>query len=109
MSMESFYKLTDKLRPFIKGLKTKMRSPVPADMQLAVTLYLSDEGRLHKTANAFGLSRPCVSNIIRRVTHVITVHLGPELIQLPVTEDAVKEKVKNFILSYRIVGNFRGQ
>ena len=102
MSMESFYKLTDKLRPFIKGLKTKMRSPVPADMQLAVTLYLSDEGHLRKTANAFGLSRPCVSKIIRRVTHVITVHLGPELIQLSVTEDAVKEKVKNFFSSYYI-------
>ena len=103
MSKESFYKLTDKLRPFIERQKTKMRSPVPADMQLAVTLYyLSDEGRLRKTANAFGLSRPCVSRIIRRVSHVITVHLGPELIQLPATEDAVKEKVKNFFSSYYI-------
>ena len=72
-------------------------------MQLAVTLYyLSDEGCLRRTTNAFGLSHPCVSKIIRRVTHVITVHLGPELIQLSVTEDAVKEKVKNFFSSYYI-------
>lgn len=69
-----------------------MRSPFPADMQLAVTLYyLSDEGRLRRTANAFGLSCPCVSKIIRRVTDVITVHLWP-----------VKEKVKNFFSSYYI-------
>ncbi len=38
-----------------------MRSPVDVEKQVALTLYyLSDEGRLRKTANAFGLSRSCV-------------------------------------------------
>ena len=39
-----------------------MRSPVGVVKQVACTLYyLSDEGRLRKTANAFGLSRQVVS------------------------------------------------
>ena len=46
---------------------------------MAVTLYyLSDEGRMSKTANAFGLSRSTVSVVIRRVTRAITIHLGPQ-------------------------------
>ena len=50
-----------------------MRSPIDVERQIAVTLYyLSDEGRLRKTANAFGLSRASVSIIIRRVTRTIT-------------------------------------
>ena len=33
-----------------------MRAPVDVERQVALTLnYLSDEGRLRKTANAFGL------------------------------------------------------
>lgn len=76
MSRESFYKLVDKLRPFIEKQVTRMRVPVSADTQVAVTLYyLSDEGRLRKTANAFGLSRSCVSLIIRRVSYVIYIIL----------------------------------
>ena len=65
---------------------------------MALTLYyLSDEERLKKTANAFGLSRACVSLIIRRVTRAITVHLGPNYIKLPMTENAVKDCVTNFM------------
>ena len=48
---------------------------------LALT-YLSDEGPLRKTANAFGLFRACVSVIIRRVTRAITVHLFIYVIDL---------------------------
>ena len=58
---------------------TVMRSPVDVEKQVAITLYyLSDEGRLRKTANSFGVSRPCVSVVIRRVTRAITTHLGPK-------------------------------
>ena len=55
-----------------------MRSSVDVNKQVALTLYyLADEGRLRKTANAFGLSRPCVSIVVRRVTRAISVYLGP--------------------------------
>ena len=78
-----------------------MRESVEVDRQVAATLYyLSDEGRLRKTANAFGLSRSSVSIIIRRVTHAITVHLGPNYITVPLTEDAVKDNVTNFLLLF---------
>jgi len=69
-----------------------MHSPVEVERQVALTLYyLSDEGRLRKTANSFGLSRPCISVIVRRVTHAISSHLGPRYIKLPLSEDEVKD------------------
>ena len=51
-----------------------------------------------KTANAFGLSRPCVLIIICRVTRTTTVHLGPKYIKLPLSEDAMNEKVAHFFM-----------
>ena len=61
--------------------------------KVAITLYyLSDEGRHRKTGNAFGVSRPCVSVIIRRVTRAIATYLGPKYIALPLTADAVNDK-----------------
>ena len=62
MSRSSLYELADQLRPYIEGRTTIMRAPVDVVKQVAVTLYyLSNEGRLRKTANAFGLSRQVVS------------------------------------------------
>ena len=63
-----------------------MRKAVSVEVQLAVTLYyLADEGRLRKFANAFGLAKSTVSVIIRRVTSVISWHLGPKYMG-PVTD-----------------------
>ena len=67
-----------------------------------IPYYLSDEGRLQKTVNAFGVSRATVSIAIRRVTCAIAAFLGPNYIQLPFTEDAVENKVKNFFSRYSI-------
>ena len=77
-----------------------MRSPVEVERQIALTLYyLSDEGRMRKTANAFGLSRPAVSIIVRRVTRAIALQMGPRYIKLPTTEDEVFEK-SNFCQTF---------
>ena len=103
MDKDNFYKLCGELRPFIERKVTNMRLPVSVETQVALTLYyLSDEGRLRKTANAFGLSRACVSIIIRRVTRAITVHLGPNYIKFPMTENAVKNCVTNFFNAFSI-------
>ena len=52
--------------------------------QVACTLYyLNDEDRLHKAANAFGLLRQDVLQIIRKVCKAVTEHLGPEYIKVP--------------------------
>lgn len=98
MRAQNFYKLCAELRPYITKRETNMRKPVDADTQVAVTLYyLSDEGRLRKTANAFGLSRATVSLIVRRVCRAITDHLGPKYIVLPTSSEAVHDLVKNFM------------
>lgn len=74
-----------------------MRAPVDVLTKVACTLYyLSDEGRIRKTANAFGLSRQVVSIIIRQVCKAITTTLGPEYIKAPKTEAKVNELVANF-------------
>jgi hypothetical protein len=103
LSCASFFKLTDMLRPYIEHQVTHMRSPVPVETQVAITLnYLSDEGRLRKVANAFGISRSSCSIIVRRVSKVITKHLGPLYIKLPKTEEEVKETVSNFYSPFLI-------
>ena len=90
-----FFKLRDELR-YIKKKTTFMKS-VDVEKQLGITLhYLSDEGRLRKTASVFGVSRSSLSIIIRRVTQFIAMFLGPKYIKLPVTEEDVEEKVKGF-------------
>ena len=97
MCKENFLKLCDELHPHIQKQTTSMRVPVEVERQVPLTLYyLSDEGRLHKTANAFGLSRSTVCITVRRVARVLTMHLGPKYIQLPSTDNEVKEKVSNF-------------
>ena len=57
MSRVSLLTLAELLRPHVEGKQTVMRSPVDVVKNVACTLYyVSDEGRLRKTANAFGLS-----------------------------------------------------
>ena len=103
MTKTSFYTVFDELRPFIQRQTTIMRLPVDVEKQVALTLYyLSDEGRLRKTANAFGLSRSCVSIVIRRVTRAVAMHFGPKYIQVPLTEEAVNEKVAKFFRTFAV-------
>ena len=75
MSCVSFFNLVS---PYIERQVTIMRSPASTETQVALTLYyFSDEGRLRKVANSFGLSRLVCSIIIRRVSSVIITYLGP--------------------------------
>ena len=56
VSRETFDYLCNELRPFLQKKETHLRKPVSVETQVAVTLYyLSDEGRLRKVTNAFGL------------------------------------------------------
>ena len=53
---------------------------------MAVFLYyISDEGHYRKIANAFGIGRPTVSKIVRKVAQIITTILGPRYIKMPST------------------------
>lgn len=103
LSRATFFKLTDMLRPYIEHQVTHMRRPIPVEAQVAITLYyLSDEGRLRKVANAFGISRSSCLIIVRRVSKVITNHLGPLYIKLPMIEEEVKETVSKFYSAFEI-------
>ena len=97
MSKTSLLKLTEELRLYIEGKETIMHSPVDVVKQVALTLYyLSDEGRLWKTANAFGVSRQVTSKKIHKVCKAISLHLGNKYIHLPKTENEVIDLVKHF-------------
>ena len=72
MSRRSLFSLAELLRPHIERETTKMRSPVDVLTKVACTLYyFSDQGRMRKTANAFGLSQPTISIIVREVSTLV--------------------------------------
>lgn len=97
MSRTALEDLSGKLRPHVEGTATIMRAPVDVFTKVACTLfYLSGEGRLRRTADAFGLSRSVVSVIIRQVCKAIAVFLGPDFIKTPRTEAEVEELVSSF-------------
>lgn len=103
MNKANFLKLCDELRPFIEKKSTNMRQCIETERQVALTLYyLSDEGHLRKTANAFGIARSTASVIIRRVCYVISFHLGPKYIKLPLKEVEVNQKVANFYNAFGV-------
>ena len=97
MSKTSLLKLAEELRPYIEGKENIMRCHVDVVKQVALTLYyLSDQDRLRKTANAFGVSRQVTSEIIRKVCKAINLHLGNKYIHLPKTEHEAMDLVKHF-------------
>ena len=92
MSRESFLVLCQQLEEHLIKRNTRFRKAISVQEQLALTLYyLFDEGRLKKTANAFGLGKSTVSAIIQRVCKVITVHLTSKYIKFPKTKEEVEE------------------
>ena len=65
MSERSFYILCEELRPYIQKQTTRFRKLISVEKQVASTLYyLSDEGRLKKVANAFGIGKSTAFRII---------------------------------------------
>ncbi|XP_038163564.1 putative nuclease HARBI1 [Cyprinodon tularosa] len=97
MSRQSVAMLTDEIRPYIECQEMNMRAPMEPLKKVAMTLYyLSDEGRLRKTANAFGVSRQAVAVTVRQTCRAISIHLGPRYIRLPFSEDAATELVDGF-------------
>ena len=78
-----------------------MRLPVSAETQLAVTLYyLSDAGRMRKTANAFGPGKSTVSNIVVRVCTAIRERVTHLVLTIPSTEQEVTIMTENFLKNY---------
>ncbi|XP_033985794.1 putative nuclease HARBI1 [Trematomus bernacchii] len=57
---------------------------------------------MRKTANAFGVSRPALSVIIRQTCRAISIHLGPKYIKLPFTEPETADLVEGFDRAHRM-------
>ena len=73
MSRKSFYELCDMLRPCLEKKRTRLRTRLSVEVQVCSFLYyISDKGLYRKTANAFGISRASISEIIRRVSYAVT-------------------------------------
>ena len=97
MSRKNFVKLCNLLRPYLQKKTTRLRALVSVEAQFGLYLYyVSDEGRFRKTANAFGIARSTVSNIIRKVSHAIVKFLAPSLLMIPESEDEVRDLADNF-------------
>ena len=66
MSRGSLHRLSAILRPHTEEQTTRMREQMDVLKKVACTVYyLSDEGRIRKTANSFGLACETVSKIVR--------------------------------------------
>ena len=97
MSRDNFFKLSRQLRPQLEKQITNMRLPMSVEKQVAIFLYyIADEGRYRKVANSFGISRAAVSKIIKKVSMVISLHLGPKHIKCPQTEEEVTTAASMF-------------
>lgn len=69
MSKASLVTLSEELSLYIEGQTTNTRAPITTLKRVALILYyLSDEGRLRKTANTFGVSRQAVSVVVRQTS-----------------------------------------
>lgn len=77
--------LSEMLSRHIQGQVIVMRSSVDVVKKVALTLYyLADE------------SKQSVSKIVRQVCRAISVHVGPQYIHLPETEEQVQQLTAAF-------------
>ena len=98
MWRKSFYGLCDMLRPYLEKKRTRLGTPISAEAQVGSFLfYNSDDDRYRKTANAFGISRASISEIIRRASYTVTTFVGAKLIRLPTTEGEVQELTDGYL------------
>ena len=95
-SKPNFMKLCDQLRPYIEKETTRFRKPLSVKKTFAITLYyITDEERMQKVANAFGIAKCAVSVVVRSVTQTIS-NLMDSSIKLPQTEEEVQYLVAEF-------------
>ena len=95
MSKECFYNLCNRLRNLLQK-QDLVRASMSVEKQVAVFLYyVMDEGRLRKTANAFGIAKSTCSVTVRNVARCICSAMS-DMIKLPTTEAEVKELCSRF-------------
>ena len=85
MNRETFLKLCDDLSPSLEGQATlkDANAIIGRNTSCCHSLYLADERRMGKVANAFGIGKSTVLKVVRRVTMAISRLLGPQYIKHP--------------------------
>ena len=79
MSKDDFLELVETIRPY--QVRTDV---ISLEKRVAITLYyLKDQGSMRLTANAFGIARCTVGQVVYEICAIITTHLGPSLIRFP--------------------------
>ena len=98
MAKHDFHKLVDLIKPFAVERSTRVRKDtIDLSKRVAITLYyLKDQGSMQMTANTFGVARCTVGQIVKEICTILSKHLGPKMIQFPVTKEEVLEGTTNF-------------
>ena len=105
---DSFFDLVSHLRPYISpNPNSPNRRAVCADKKIAVTLYyLNDCGALSMTANSFGIATNTASAVINVVCNALVLYIGPEYLNLPKTNQEMKEKISEFETKFAMAQAF---
>ena len=100
LSQSTFLYLCNKLKSAIKQDDTTMRTAVPTDKRIALTLWFLASGADYRTIGLlFGVSKSTVCLVIKDVCSAIVQILLPEYIRFP-TGDALRRVVTGFKQDY---------
>ena len=99
MPKNEFLKLVEMIEPFTYERSNKVRQDVISlEKRVAITLYyLKDQGSMKMTANAFGIARCTVGQVIHEICEIIAKQLGPVLIKFPTTKEEVLATSTQFL------------
>lgn len=98
-SKEDFLTLVDMIKPYTKSRSAKVWQDVfSLKKRVAITVhYLKDQRSMQMTANAFGIARCTVGQVIHEICYILLKNVGPELITFPETEEEVSKATAEFL------------
>ena len=107
MGKDAFDELVAILDPYIGPKTSPNYRRLSSTKKVAMVLYyLKDTGSLWMTANAFGVHQSTVSKTLKTVCEAINEILGPRLVQLPQSEEEMREKISGFEMLFGMVQVF---
>ena len=102
VSKEDFQVLLKMIRTFAVTRSSKVRRDVLSlEKRVIVTFHnLKDQGSMRMTANAFGIARCTVGQIIQEICMILTKNIGSELIKFPETKEEISNEISAFLQSF---------
>ena len=88
MNTATFEELVEKLRPFITKQTTRLRKPISAEEQVAITIrYLATGESYESLQYQFRVEESTISGIIPQVCKAIYIALKEEYMPLPNSQE----------------------